>query len=197
MEKPDLDVGDSDAEFENASLTSPEDYSRIYRYILSMVRDVKEAEDLTQETFIRALRSHDSLRNPAAQTAWLYKIATHVSYDRLRQYARFNSRESDTDLEQVEMAEPCAPSLQKITEQDEMSACVQDYLNRLPDNYRAVILLHDVHELTASEISRLLDESLATVKIRLHRARLRLKAALQSGCTFSVDEDSVLTCESK
>ncbi len=190
-------AGCTEIEASVAPLFFSGDYTRIYRYILSMVRDIKEAEDLTQETFIRAVRSQDSLHDQAALSAWLYQIATHVTLDRLRQYARNNLKESDTDLEDMEVAEPCAPTLQKIAEQDEMSTCVQDYLNRLPDHYRAVILLHDVHELTATEISHLLDESLATIKIRLHRARLKLRAALRSGCDFSLDEDYVLNCEAK
>jgi RNA polymerase sigma-70 factor (ECF subfamily) len=78
-----------------------------------------------------------------------------------------------------------------------MSACVQGYLNHLPDSYRAVILLHDMEGLTASEIAQLLGESLPTVKIRLHRARQKLRSALQSDCAFSHDERNVLTCESK
>lgn len=105
--------------------------------------------------------------------------------------------ESETDLDQVDLAEPDAPSLRKIIEQDEMSNCVQRYLNRLSDSYRAVILLHDMHELTEPEIAQLLGESLANVKIRLHRARLQLRIALKAGCEFSYDERSALTCESK
>lgn len=180
-----------------ASELFKEDYPRICRYILSMVQDAAEAEDLTQETFLRAYRHRDSLRNAGAQTAWLYRIATHASLDRLRQYARRAPMESDTDLDEVEIAQPEAPSLQKVIEQDEMSACVQNYLNRLSDSYRAVILLHDMHELSASEIAGLLEVSLATVKIRLHRARHALRLALQAGCEFSYDEGSTLTCESK
>ena len=83
----------------------------------------------------------------------LYRIATNVCLDRLRQYARRNPMESDTDLDQVDPAEPDTPSLQQTLEQDEMSECVQGYLNRLSDSYRAVILLHDMHELTAPEIA--------------------------------------------
>jgi RNA polymerase sigma-70 factor (ECF subfamily) len=105
--------------------------------------------------------------------------------------------ESDTDLDEVELAEPNTPSLQKAIEREEMSACVQRYLNRLADSYRAVILLHDMHDLTAPEIAQLLGESLATIKIRLHRARGKLRIALQAGCEFSYDESSTLTCESK
>jgi RNA polymerase sigma-70 factor (ECF subfamily) len=186
---------DYGVERENASVIFDGDYKRIFRYILSMVRDTDEAEDLTQETFLRAYRSRDSLRDEGARTTWLYRIATHVCYDRLRQHARRAPAESDTDLDQVEVAEPDAPSLQQVIEQGDMSGCVQSFLNRLSDNYRAVILLHDMHELTASEIAQLLGESLDNVKIRLHRARGKLRIALQAGCDFSYDERNVLTCD--
>jgi RNA polymerase sigma-70 factor, ECF subfamily len=162
-----------------------------------MIRDAAEAEDLTQETFLRAYRRRDSLRDEGARTAWLYRIATHVCLDRLRQYARRAPKESETDLSEVDVAEPDTPSLQQTIERDEMSACVQRYLNRLSDSYRAVILLHDMHQLTAPEIAQLLGESLPTVKIRLHRARRNLRLALEAGCAFSYDERGVLMCESK
>jgi len=182
---------------ENASVIFGGGYQRIFRYIMSMIRDTAEAEDLTQETFLRAYQRRDSLRDEGAKTAWLYRIATHVCLDRLRQYARRSPKESDTDLDNLDVAEPDEPSLQQTLERDEMSECVQSYLNRLSDSYRAVILLHDMHELTASEIAQLLGESLATVKIRLHRARRKLSLALQTGCDFSHDERNVLVCESK
>jgi len=182
---------------ENASVIFMVDYQRIFRYIMSMVRDTAEAEDLTQETFLRAYHRRDSLREEGAQTAWLYRIATHVCLDRLRQYARRAPKESEIDLDETDIAEPDTPSLQQEIEQDEMSECVQSYLNRLSDSYRAVILLHDMHDLTGAEIAQLLGESLATVKIRLHRARRKLSMALAAGCEFSHDERNVLVCESK
>jgi RNA polymerase sigma-70 factor (ECF subfamily) len=189
-------IQEDELEVANASVLFKGDYVRIFRYIMGMVQDTAEAEDLTQETFLRAYRRRDSLREERAQTAWLYRIATHVCLDRLRQYARRNPIESDADLDKEDFAEPDTPSLQQTIERDEMSDCVQNYLNRLPDNYRAVILLHDMHDLTTPEIARLLGESLDAIKIRLHRARLKLKAALQAGCAFSYDESSTLTCES-
>jgi RNA polymerase sigma-70 factor (ECF subfamily) len=187
----------TELELENATLLFKGDYQRIFRYIMSMVRDTAEAEDLTQETFLRAYQRRDSLRDEAAKTAWLYRIATHASLDRLRQYARRAPMESDTDLDEIDVAEPDIPSLQETLEQDEMSECVQRYLNSLSDSYRAVILLYDMHDLTAPEIAQLLGQSLPTIKIRLHRARLKLRAALKAGCDFSYDERNVLTCESK
>ncbi len=197
MEHATTMIHGDELEVENAAVNFKGDYQRIFRYVMSMVRNTAEAEDLTQETFLRAYRRRDSLQNEGAQTAWLYRIATNVCLDRLRQYARRAPMESETDLDQTDVAEPDTPSLQQIIERDEMSACVQRYLNRLSDSYRAVILLHDMHDLTSPEIAQLLGESLSAVKIRLHRARSKLATALEAGCAFSYDERSVLTCESK
>jgi RNA polymerase sigma-70 factor (ECF subfamily) len=82
-------------------------------------------------------------------------------------------------------------------EQDEMSGCVQQYVAQLSDQYRAVILLHDTQGLTNPEIAEMLDLSLATVKIRLHRARKRLRETLDRACSFSHDDRGVLICEPK
>lgn len=162
-----------------------------------MVRDTSEAEDLTQETFLRAFQQRDTLRESGAVVAWLYRIATHVALDRLRQQSRRAPRESGGDVEEIEVADTEAPSLQLLLEQSEMSDCVQQYLTNLPDDSRAVILLHDMHGLTGAEIAQTLGLPLATVKMRLHRARARLQASLQAGCTFSYDERAVFACERK
>jgi RNA polymerase sigma-70 factor (ECF subfamily) len=82
-------------------------------------------------------------------------------------------------------------------EQDEMTACVQRYLMDLPDTYRAVMLLHDIEGLTNPEFAKILGISLATTKIRLHRAREKLRRALQEACFFSIDECGVVVCEPK
>ncbi len=172
-------------------------YDRVYRYLQSMVHNAPEAEDLAQETFLRAYKERASLRESGALVAWLYRIATHAALDKLRQRARRAPKESDTDVNEIELPDRDSVSLEQALEQGEMSACVQEYLASLPDHYRSVILLHDTEELTGSQIADLLDLPLATVKMRLHRARQRLQAALRAGCDFSVDERNVLVCESK
>ncbi len=172
-------------------------YDRILHYIQGLVHDQDEAEDLTQETFLRAYKERSSLHDPAAMLSWLYRIATHVSLDRLRQRARRAPRESETDLDEVEIPDPGTPLPEQTAEQEEMSECVQKYLGQLPDSYRAVILFHDVHGLKDAEIAELLNLPLATVKMRLHRARNRLQAILKEACGFSHDERNVLVCEPK
>ncbi len=170
-------------------------YARVHRHVLSMVHDPAEADDLTQETFIRACRSSGSLQDTEALTTWLYRIATNVCLDRWRKHSWLAPLEDEADPEELELADSNGPSLQQTVERSEMSACVQRYLEDLPDGYRAVILLHDLSGLTDPEISEALGVSLANVKIRLHRARLKLRAALGAGCTFSHDECNVLVCE--
>jgi RNA polymerase sigma-70 factor (ECF subfamily) len=170
---------------------------RIHRYVLSLIRDPAEADDLTQETFLRAHRRRESLREAEALGTWLYRIATHVCLDRLRQRGAHTQPEPEAALEGADVVDGDSPSLQQVMEQKQMSLCVQQYLDRLADSYRAVILLHDVQGLTGPEIAHLLGESLATVKIRLHRARKKLQAALQAGCTLSRDKRDVLVCDPK
>ena len=99
---------------------------RIYRYVLGMVRNPAEAEELTQETFLRAYRRRDSLRDPNAVRGWFYRIATHVCLDRLRR------RALDVSLDQAETTPSDSPSAQEITERAETSACVQRCLDTCP-----------------------------------------------------------------
>lgn len=171
-----------------------EHYPQILRYVRSVVRDAADAEDLAQETFVRAYRRRDSLRDPEATLAWLYSIATHVCLDRLRQEARRAPRRSTADPAELTARESVATA-QLHVEQEEMSACVQGYVADLSDGYRAVLLLHDVYGLTSREIAALLGDSVGSVKIRLHRARGKLRQALEGGCSFSQDDRGTLVCD--
>ena len=179
-----------------SEVASGEHYTRILRYVRSVVRDAGEAEDLTQETFLRAYRRRESLRDPNAVLPWLYSIATRVCLDRLRQRARQAPTQSELDPELMSPPDP-APSAGLLFEQKDMSTCVQAYVGELSDSYRAVLLMHDVQGLTAREIAALLGDSTGNVKVRLHRARKQLEAALERGCEFSQNERGTLVCDPK
>ena len=174
--------------------------AQIQRHILAMVRNQAEAEELTQDTYARALERIGQLRDPQAALAWLYRIATNVALDRLRQ-RRPSTIPLDTVVPAGEQAERAAereraPSLlEGALESSEMSECVQGYLAALPDDYRIAILLHDAHGLSNPEIAELLGCSLATATIRVHRARARLRETLATACSFEIDERGVLVCD--
>lgn len=169
----------------------------VTRYICHLVRDTAEADDLAQEALIRAHRQRDTLRDPAALESWLYQIATHVSIDRMRQRAKTAARLVDGPVEDLSIADVTQPSPLTVIQQEEMSACVQLYVAKLSDGYKAVLLLHDGDGLTAVEIANLLQLPLATIKMRLHRGRRQLQAALNDSCEFERDERGVLICEPK
>lgn len=177
-------------------------HDRLYRYVLSLVHNPAEAEDLTQDSFLRAYTHRDSLRDPNAVRGWLYRIATRVCLDRLRQRTVPVSLDP-VSLENEEYARPIdsvpsqSPSALEIAEREETGACVQRCLDFLSDSYRAVILLHEAHFLTAPEIAELLGESVGTVKIRLHRARRKLQEIMQIGCAVSQSATGVPCCEPK
>ncbi len=172
-------------------------HDRIYRYIAGLVHDPAEAEDLTQDTFLRAYRGREALRDPNAVRGWLYRIATHVCLDRLRQRVPHVSIDGEEGARQVASVRSESPSALETTEREETSACVQRCLDFLSDSYRAVLLLHEAHSLTAAEIAGLLGVSVATVKIRLHRARRRLQTIMEIGCAVSSSSGGVPCCQPK
>ena len=85
--------------------------------------------------------------------------------------------------------------LQKKLEQDQMARCVQEKMDFLPAGYRTVLVLADMMGFSTQEIAEILGISVANVKVRVHRARARLRAILEERCTFEADERNVLVCE--
>ena len=172
----------------------------IYRYILRLVGDPTRADDLTQETFLRVHQRIGGLREPAAVEAWLYRIATNLCYDRFRQREH---RSPPLPLVSLRgeggavLPDETALQPDHLLEQGEMSDCVLRFLSDLPDPLREVLLLHDLQGFTGPEIADRLGLSIHNVKIRLHRARVRLRAALSEGCDFSRDDRGVVVCQPK
>jgi RNA polymerase sigma-70 factor (ECF subfamily) len=177
------------------------EYERpIYNYLLRMTQNQAEAEDLTQETFIRVHRSLPDFRGKSSLSTWLYRIATNVSVDhfwrRATQQAKVTLPLEEAKPEGEWADESPAPPEQQAV-QSEMSACVEKFIQRLPASYRTVLVLHDLQGLKNREIAEILDISLSTVKIRLHRARNKLRESLDAGCDTTHDERNVLVCEPK
>ncbi len=78
-----------------------------------------------------------------------------------------------------------------------MSACIGEFVARLPENYKTVMILSEIEGFSNDEIAATLDLTLDTVKIRLHRAREKLRKELQAGCTFYRDDGDELACDRK
>lgn len=161
---------------------------KIQRYLTRLVGEF-EAEDLTQEVFMRINRSLGSFRGEAGLSTWIYRIATNIALDRLRSPV-FKQIASDdlpdlSDLDESEkdiFAEEAAPSPEDLLFLKQRYECYCDFIGGLPVNYRVIVALSELEGLTANEIADILGLSVEVVKIRLHRGRKKLVAALRAHC---------------
>ncbi len=167
-------------------------HDRLKRFVLVTVRDTWAAEDIVQETFLRAHRKRHTLRSADRLAPWLYQIAYRLCLDHFRARAR---RPEDNTADPVALKSPQAPSLEHTLERHQMSACVQRQILKLADAYRSVIWLFDVLDFSLKETATILDISEANVKTRLYRARRKLKTVLETHCAFERDGRNVLVCE--
>ena len=127
----------------------------------------------------------------------------NLTIDRLRSVAYRHSK-VQRELEETDGPETqndWVANSQAATDQTlirkEMSECVIEYINNLPPDYRTIIALSELGDLTNKEIADILEISLENVKMRLHRARAKLKTALNDGCDFYHSEQNILACDRK
>lgn len=177
--------------------------TKIHRYLCRLAGE-NEAEDLCQEVFVKVERNLTSFRNEAQLSTWLYRIATNSFYDRLRSPSfKQKSKEypieiDDNTLEKRDFtSQQQKPGIDQQVIRDEMNACIRGYIDQLPENYRTVLLLSEEEGFKNREIAEILQVSLDNVKIRLHRAKAKLKVSLQGNCDFYLDERSEISCDRK
>jgi RNA polymerase sigma-70 factor (ECF subfamily) len=179
-------------------------HGKIRRYLVRLVGE-GDADDVTQEVFMKVNAALGSFRGEASLSTWLYRIATNAATDHLRRTRRNSSgqiRDEDPgcsvlsreDDATVDRTTPL-PDTRLI--RSEMNHCIRGLAETLPENYRSVLVLSDFEELTNSEIAGVLGISIETVKVRLHRARTRLKKELECHCSFYRDERNELACDRK
>lgn len=168
-------------------------YQRVRKFIIHTVRNDWVADDLVQETFIRINNNLEDLRDTAKLQSWIFRIAHNICQD----YFRHQGKSANLGLEEVseETVPSKAPTTQKEMEQGQMRKCVFGLVSRLPESLRSVIILSDISEFNQREIAEILGITVENVKIRLHRARKRLKVLLKEHCVFERDERNVLTCQ--
>lgn len=169
-------------------------YLRVKKFVRALLRDEYAADDLCQETFIRAQESLDELKDPSKVSSWIFRIAYNLCQDHFRKLKSASAIQK-AKLERFEVSP--TSSIHQELEQRQMSRCVQDQISLLPESLRTVIILFDLMGCTHQEVSEILGITRENVKVRLHRARKRLKALLERECTFDVDERCVLVCEPK
>ena len=172
-------------------------YTKVRKFILALVRDEWVADDLIQETFLKVQQNIKSLRDPSRLSSWVFRIAHNLCQDHFRRLKK-SRKEVRIDQEETEdLGEALIQKelgIQKELEQRQMGECVQNQINLLPESLRAVLVLFDVMEFSHQESADILGITVKNVKVRLHRARKKLKAILEEKCAFERDERNVLIC---
>jgi RNA polymerase sigma-70 factor (ECF subfamily) len=174
---------------------------RIRRYLARLVGE-SDAEDLAQDVFEKAQRALDTFRGDSRVLTWLYRMATNAAIDRLRSAAHRAALErvgEETEPEETALS-PDAPherSVDAEVDRARMRACILGVVEQLPTSQRAAILLGELRGLSDRELADALGVSVGAAKIRLHRARRALKAALERACSFDRDEQNEFACAPK
>ena len=167
-------------------------YEQVRKFIYAYVKDEWVADDLIQETFIRVQKKLPQLREESKISSWIFRIAINLCKDHFRKISQ-SSRGDSVITEKMEIL--AAPQFQKELEQHQMGKCVQDKVRLLPESYQTVLVLYNLMEFSYQEIAEILEISVENVKVRLHRARQKLKTILEKECYFEVDERNVLICD--
>jgi RNA polymerase sigma-70 factor, ECF subfamily len=156
---------------------------KIYRHCYRMVGNGHEAEDLAQETFLRAYRNISKYNNEFKFSTWIFRIATNLCIDRLRKKkpdyyldAEVPGTDGATMYSQLSSEEPMPE--QVVTENERWNE-LQEEIMKLPEKYRTAIVLKYVEDLSLEEISHIMDIPVPTVKTRIHRGREALKKVFQ------------------
>lgn len=161
------------------------------RYLQRVAVDRGLAEDLLQETLLRIARGLPDFKGGSSVKTWAYTIATRTALDHFRK--RGASSLVVDESEAAELSDD-APTPEQRLALEQMNTCVREVVAALPEEYRAAILLHDFGGLTARETAAACGCSEANAKARIHRARAKLKEALEKECALYRDEDHVLRC---
>jgi RNA polymerase sigma-70 factor (ECF subfamily) len=152
-------------------------------YIYRFLNDPKEGEDLLQETFLRVYRNRHSYRRIAKFSTWLYTIAGNLARSEYRKRKRrrvYSLNSTNRDDEEYEMEIPDETYLPDThAESTIQDHYIQEALSQIPEDFREVVVLRDVQQLTYEEIADITGLPMGTVKSRINRGRTKLQDLLK------------------
>ena len=176
-----LDTAELGFAFENEALSH---LDRLYSAALRMTRNSADAEDLVQETYVKALRGRDSFKPRTNMKAWLYRILTNTYINSYRKAVRSPQMSGDDEVTDWQLARAASHDSQGLrsAEMEALEnipdAAVAAAMADLAENYRLAVYLSDVEGFSYKEIATIMDTPIGTVMSRLNRGRSQLRKAL-------------------
>ncbi|WP_395140228.1 sigma-70 family RNA polymerase sigma factor [Armatimonas sp.] len=158
----------------------------LYRAAYSMTRNSQDADDLVQDTFVRAFQFIDKFHVGTNARAWLFRIMTNLFINRYRRAKREPEKTSFDEIEDFYLYNRLQDAyLSRTSESPEAAVmgkvqaeAIQDAISRLPDEYRDTVIMADLNELSYLEISEILEVPIGTVRSRLSRGRRLVQRAI-------------------
>lgn len=152
---------------------------RLYRVVRAILRDDDETEDVMQDALVRAYQHLNQFAGRASFSTWLTRIAVHEALARVRRRGRNQQLdEPDFDGESPLNHIDASPDPEQTTSEAELRQLLEEAVLALPEQYRVVVMLRDVEELSTSETAAALEITEENVKVRLHRGRAMMRRGL-------------------
>ncbi|HKU23111.1 MAG TPA: RNA polymerase sigma factor [Terriglobales bacterium] len=164
---------------------------RLYRVARSILRNDAEAEDVMQDAYVRAYQHLDQFAGRAKFATWLTRIAVHEALARVRRRSRMQELDAEPYGGNMDPLSAKTPDPEQQASDRELLVLLQSAVLALPANYRSVLVLRDIEEMSTADTAEALELSEENVKVRLHRARALLRrelfarAGAQRGNAFS------------
>jgi RNA polymerase sigma-70 factor, ECF subfamily len=162
---------------------------RLYRVARAILRDDYEAEDVMQDTYVRAYQHLYQFAGRSKFSTWLIRIAVHESLARKRRAQRIESLDTITGPSgEILMPASTLADPEACASNSELRHVLEQAILALPDDYRTVLILRDVEELSTAEAASVLQISEENAKVRLHRARAMLRKQLYASTQVATRE---------
>ena len=165
---------------------------RVFALTRRMCKNPADAEEAAQETFLAAWQGLRFFRGESSFSTWLYRLASNACVDLLRKEGRHQAAAGPSlnDEEVVLEIPDEAPTPHALAEQAELKEQIEAGLAALPEEYREVLILREIHQQSYDEIAEILSLDLGTVKSRINRGRKRLRKFLLESGNFSAIDSS-------
>jgi RNA polymerase sigma-70 factor (ECF subfamily) len=176
-----------------------ESYSPKIRRYLNSTFSIEDSEDLLQDIFMKVYKSLNTFRNESSINTWIYRIATNAVIDKLKSSNyKFSKTQQELDAKEIHYDNShLITTFDTQIEKKEMYDCIRQFIGELTEKNRSAFVLSQYEGLSNAEISEILQISVASVKIRLHRAKEVLKNTLTANCNIFFDDCSEISCEPK
>ena len=151
---------------------------RLYRAVRAILRDENESEDVMQDAYVRAYQHLNQFAGRARFSTWLIRIAVHEALARLRQRGRLTQFDEASPEADTNMLYSTSESPEQYTAKAELGSLLEEAVLSLPEQFRTVVMLRDIEEMSTSETAEALEISEENVKTRLHRGHALLRKEL-------------------